>query len=91
MTIFRAVENRRALARAANTGISGFIDPAGRILTSTRLLEEAALTHPLPLLREITVYSRFGDVFALTCLTGALFAILLVLGKSALKFQKKPR
>ncbi len=88
MTIFRAVENRRALARAANTGISGFIDPVGRILTSTRLLEEAALTHPLPLLREITVYSRFGDLFALTCVAGSLFAILLVLGKSALRLKR---
>ena len=88
MTIFRAVENRRALARAANTGISGFIDPAGRILSSTPLLEEAALTRPLPLLRKITFYNRFGDVFALTCLAGALFAILLVLGKSVYRLKK---
>ncbi|MGD2099103.1 MAG: apolipoprotein N-acyltransferase [Desulfobacterales bacterium] len=91
MTIFRAVENRRALARAANTGISGFIDPAGRILASTALLEEAALTRPLPMLSPITFYTRYGDLFALACLTGAVFAILLVLGKSALRFQKKPR
>ncbi|MGD9174041.1 MAG: apolipoprotein N-acyltransferase [Desulfobacterales bacterium] len=91
MTIFRAVENRRALARAANTGISGFIDPVGRILTSTRLLEETALTRPLPMLRQVTFYTRFGDLFAMACLTGAVFGILVVLGKSALKFQKKPR
>jgi apolipoprotein N-acyltransferase len=88
MTIFRAVENRRALARAANTGISGFIDPVGRILTSTRLLEEAAQTRSLPLLRQITFYTRFGDLFALACLAGAVFGILLVLGKSALNFRR---
>jgi apolipoprotein N-acyltransferase len=91
MTIFRAIENRRALARAANTGISGFIDPVGRILTTTPLLKEASLTRPLPMLRQITFYTRFGDLFAMACLTGAVFAILLVLGKSALKLQKKPR
>lgn len=88
MTIFRAVENRRALARAANTGISGFIDPVGRILTSTPLLEEAALTRPLPMLRLITFYTRFGDLFALACLAGALFGILLELGKYALKLKR---
>ena len=88
MTIFRAVENRRALARAANTGISGFIDPVGRITISTRLLEEAALVRALPLLRQITFYTRFGDLFALACLTGAVFAILIVLGKSALRLKK---
>ena len=88
MTIFRAVENRRALARAANTGISGFIDPAGRILTSTQLLEEAAQTRPLPMLRQITFYTRFGDLFAIACLIGAVFGILLVYGKSALRLRK---
>lgn len=91
MTIFRAVENRRALARAANTGISGFIDPVGRILISTPLLKEASLTRPLPLLHQITFYTRYGDLFAIACLMGAVFGILLVLGRSVLKFQKKPR
>ena len=89
MTIFRAVENRRALARAANTGISGFIDPVGRILTSTPLLEEAAVTRTLPLMRKLSFYTRFGDLLALACLAGALFGILLELGKYALKFKKR--
>ena len=39
--------NRRALARAANTGISGFIDPVGRVLDATPLMEEAAVTRAL--------------------------------------------
>ena len=88
MTIFRAVENRRALARAANTGISGFIDPVGRILASTPLLEEAALTRALPLMRNQTFYTRFGDLLAIACLVGALFGILLEFGKYALRLRK---
>ncbi len=88
LTIFRAVENRRALARAANTGISGFIDPVGRILVSTSLLEEATLTRALPMLRQITFYTRFGDLFAIACLTGAVFGILLVLGKSVNRLKR---
>ncbi|MGD9044883.1 MAG: apolipoprotein N-acyltransferase [Desulfobacterales bacterium] len=83
ISVLRAVENRRALARAANTGISGFIDPAGRILASTSLLQEAALTRTLPLIRKKTVYTRFGDLFALACLAGTIFGILLEFGKYA--------
>ena len=88
ITIFRAVENRRALARAANTGISGFIDPVGRIMISTPLLEEAAITRPLPMLSHITFYTRYGDLLAIACLSGSLFGILFVMGKMILKFRK---
>jgi len=88
MTVFRAVENRRALARSANTGISGFIDPAGRILKSTPLLKEVVLTRNLPLISEKTFYTRFGDLFALACLAGSIFVIILELGKFALKFKR---
>jgi apolipoprotein N-acyltransferase len=88
MTIFRAVENRRALARAANTGISGFIDPAGRILATTPLLEEAAVTRTLPLIYKKTVYTRFGDLFALACLAGTIFVILFQIGKNTPRLKK---
>ena len=76
MAIFRAVENRRALIRAANTGISGFIDPAGRIIASTRLFEDAVITRPMPMLHLSTWYSRFGDLFAILCLAAALAAAI---------------
>jgi apolipoprotein N-acyltransferase len=88
MTVFRAVENKRALARAANTGISGFIDPVGRILTSTPLLEEAAVTRTLPLVHEKTFYTCFGDLFALACLAGTIFVILFEMGKYALMLRR---
>jgi len=72
LAVLRAVENRRALARAANTGISGFIDPAGRVLAPTPLMEEAAVVRELSLLDTETFYTRFGDIFAVTCLIGSI-------------------
>jgi apolipoprotein N-acyltransferase len=77
MTVFRAVENRRSLVRAANTGISGFIDPAGRVMASTALLKEAAVTQTVPLLKERTVYTNIGDLFAQVCLAVVLLVTLL--------------
>ena len=88
ITIFRAVENRRALARAANTGISGFIDPVGRILASTPLLEEDAVTRTLPLIHKKTFYTHFGDLLALACLAGTMFVILFEFGKYALNLKR---
>ena len=76
LAVLRAVENRRALARAANTGISGFVDPVGRVLDPTPLMEEAAVVSELPLLDTRTVYTRFGDVFAAACLIISLAAAL---------------
>jgi len=74
-SVFRAVENRVYLARAANTGISGFIDPFGRILS---VVENAAGKEVFvkgyrsqniclaPIRR--TIYNRYGDFFILFCL-----------------------
>jgi len=87
MSVFRAVENRRALARSANTGISGFIDPVGRILASTPLLNDAVITRSLPLLDIKTLYTRFGDVLAWACLAVTLSVILLKFGKYAFRLR----
>jgi apolipoprotein N-acyltransferase len=84
MAILRAVENRRVLVRAANTGISGFIDPAGRVMASTELFEDAALTREVPMLKNITFYTRHGNLFAVVCLITTLFAILI----KTLKFKR---
>jgi apolipoprotein N-acyltransferase len=77
--VLRAVENRRAFARAANTGISGFIDPVGRRLEATQLMEEAAVVRELPMLETLTVYTRRGDVLGAGCLAvafaGAVFGL----------------
>jgi apolipoprotein N-acyltransferase len=71
MAVFRAVENRRTLVRAANTGISGFIAPDGKVLAHTDLFTDAAVSQPVPLLSSQTIYTRFGDVWAWSCLVAA--------------------
>lgn len=68
MAVFRAVENHRSLVRCANTGISGFVDPAGRIVASTGLFEDAVVVHDVPSLTETTIYTRVGDVLPIVCL-----------------------
>ncbi|WP_028313297.1 apolipoprotein N-acyltransferase [Desulfatibacillum aliphaticivorans] len=76
--VFRAVENRRAVARAANTGVSGFIDPTGKILAATNLFVEDTRTTSLPLLKTGTLYTELGDLFAFICM--GLVIILMFAG-----------
>lgn len=60
-SILRAVENRRFLVRAANTGVSGVIDPYGRVLTDTRTFIPTIATASVAAMTEITPYTRLGD------------------------------
>lgn len=76
MAVFRAVENRAGLARAANTGISMFIDPYGRVIAPTDLFTEGYRVSPVRLSTSPTFYTRFGDVFAYSNL---IFAVTFVL------------
>lgn len=46
---FRAIENKLPVIRSANTGISGIIDPYGRVVQQTNLMEEAVVSSELPL------------------------------------------
>jgi len=76
MVVFRSVENHLSFARSANTGISGFIDPYGRILDATPLFTEHALKATIPIGHSRTFYSYYGDVFAYGC---AIIVTLLCL------------
>jgi apolipoprotein N-acyltransferase len=67
MVVLRAVENHIAFARAANTGISGFIDPYGRVLNASPIFTEQAMIGRIPVHNTPTFYSRHGDVFAYGC------------------------
>jgi len=74
----RAIESRRAVGRSANTGISGFIDPQGRVLQRMGWQQRGTLTAQLPLNDRLTFYTRNGDYIGraafyifLVCMIGA--------------------
>ena len=60
----RAVEQGRYLVRSANTGISGAVDPYGRVMAETPLFESRMLAVDVRLLSDRTIYNRIGDVVA---------------------------
>jgi apolipoprotein N-acyltransferase len=73
MAVFRAVENRRSLVRSANTGISGLIDPCGRVIDRTEIFNEAVITRAMPVMYKKSIYTQYGDIFAVVCV---LFVVL---------------
>ncbi len=72
----RAIENGRYLARAANTGISGFVDPYGRVLEKSALFEQDVLVADVRFLQSQTIYGRFGDLVAWLSLAFTAAALL---------------
>ncbi|TWI73934.1 apolipoprotein N-acyltransferase [Desulfobotulus alkaliphilus] len=82
---FRAVEFRRAVIRSANTGISALILPTGRITEQTSMNTKAILSVQAPLLKEKSIYARFGDFFAWTC----LFVVVFYFVAAALPVHRK--
>jgi len=71
----RSIEHGRYLARAANTGISGFIDPYGRVVEKTDLFHEAILIGDLRFITSRTLYSQIGDLVAWLSLALTLAAL----------------
>ena len=68
----RAIENRRSIARSANTGISCFINQRGDMTKKTNWWKETSIRGELNKNSELTFYSKNGDVI------GKLFSFILV-------------
>ncbi|QBQ40144.1 apolipoprotein N-acyltransferase [Sphingobacterium psychroaquaticum] len=75
----RAIENRRWVARSANTGISGFINQRGDIVQKTTWWQPDALTQEINLNEELTFYTKHGDLLIYIVLVSSLFSLLLII------------
>jgi apolipoprotein N-acyltransferase len=87
VVVFRAIENRVPIVRAANTGISAVIDPTGRLVQQTDLFVRTWIKDRISLVeRPATFYTRFGDLFAYSC----LLLIAGALGWGAMRYRRQP-
>jgi len=79
--VLSCVENHRALARAANTGVSAIIDPWGRIITTVhdghgkKTFMQGVAWGEVPLTFQQSFYTKYGDVFTLACFLCILMAV----------------
>ena len=73
----RAIEEGRYLVRSANTGVSGIVDPYGRVLERSDIYQPAVLVGEARFLRTATFYARHGDILAYASVV--VTAVLLVL------------
>lgn len=84
---YRAIETGMPVARAANSGISAFIDQYGHIDKKTDLFTDAVIQRKMPLKTRHTLYESIGDSFETFLLY--FFALYLLLGLALPFVQKK--
>lgn len=82
----RAIENRKWIARSANTGISCFINPLGDIVKRTKWEAATSISMDVPLMEGVTFYASYGDYISrISVFIAALLSLLTLVRK----FKKK--
>jgi apolipoprotein N-acyltransferase len=79
--VMRAIENRTAIVRSANSGFSGLIDPMGRWAQKSDLFSGTILSARIPLTTEMTFYTRHGDLIVYAAYAALLFLLVMALAK----------
>ncbi len=74
MNVFRAIETRRPVAVCGNTGVTGAVAASGAVTFAAPVFVEDCYVVDITPHKEITFYTRFGDVFARLC---ALISLIL--------------
>jgi apolipoprotein N-acyltransferase len=77
MARVRAVENRRWLLRATNTGVTVSVDPYGRIVARLPANTRGQLDAPYAFRSDLTPYARWGDWLAWLCVLAALVLVFM--------------
>lgn len=84
----RAIENRRYIARSANTGISSFVSPKGEVLQKTKYWEEDVIKETLYAQKKKTFYTKHGDYIYRASSFLAVLSILLSVVYGVLRKKK---
>ena len=87
----RAIENRRAIVRSANSGISAFVNQRGDIMKSLPYGEQGALNGTILLNSELTFYAKYGDVLARIALLIMGIILAYTLAQKLLYKKKKKK
>ncbi len=82
MAVFRAVETRLFLIRAANTGVSGIIDPCGKIISRTGIFREDAVKGYIKFVNVPTFYAKHGDILVIIC-----FGLVIIYFFASIKWR----
>jgi apolipoprotein N-acyltransferase len=78
MNIFRAVENRKNIIISANSGLSGIIDSSGNTVLKTQINQSINVSGSVYQNDYITIYTKFGDFFAVMCISVTLFILVII-------------
>ncbi|MCL1971555.1 MAG: apolipoprotein N-acyltransferase [Endomicrobia bacterium] len=89
--VFRAVESRRAVIAAANTGVSAIIDASGKIAVSTRVYERAIITGTFYQNDYLTFYMLYGDVFVMLCVLFIIISAGFIVYKKRLTAENREK
>ena len=91
MSVFRTIETRRSLIRAANGGVTVCINPYGRILRELNLFSSDFLICDVPIVEadEVTIYSIYGDFFPQFILMLVFIEFIYIITKKVIDRIKK--
>jgi len=85
-SVFRAVECRKPMLLAANTGISAAIDGSGRILGRLSHGEQNYLLTDVPLDSRFSPYVRYGDTLGIACAVACGVLLLMALAARFVRY-----
>ncbi len=93
-SIFRSVENRRSMIRAANTGVSAFVAPTGRVINyvhkeGEKTFVEGVLTEKVPIIRKQTFFNKHPHFFAYFCFVCILSGLIYHLRNNNIKRKQQ--
>jgi apolipoprotein N-acyltransferase len=86
----RAIELRRSIARSANTGISGFINQRGDVVSKTSWWKADALNEEVSLNEKLTFYAVYGDYIGRTSIFCSALIVLFLIAQKLKLARKQP-